>query len=112
MAAHFENSPPLSLDWRPASPRNPALPADNITWSENTKDCHGKQLLQQEPYLDVARKTGVPFWNLTPLCADYLASSGKPLGWFNRDTIHNNDRGQQVIGRILQSCFRLLKQEP
>lgn len=105
-------SPPLSLDWRPASPRNPALPADNITWSENTKDCHGKQLLQQEPYLDVARKTGVPFWNLTPLCADYLASSGKPLGWFNRDTIHNNDRGKQVIGRILQSCFRLLKQEP
>ena len=105
-------SPPLSLDWRPASPENPALPAADITWNETTKDCRGEQLLRQAPYLEVARRTGVPFWNLTPLCADYLASSGKPLGWFNRDLIHNNDRGKQAIGRILQFHFRLLKQEP
>ena len=38
--------------------------------------------------------------------ADAIAASRKPHGWFNRDYVHNNDRGKQLIGRVLQRHFQ------
>jgi len=103
-------TPPHSIDWRTPLPQNPTLPQPIMTWNEKTRDFRNKELLAQEPYLKIAAETGVPVWNLTKYCADYLAKSGKPLGYFNRDLIHNNDRGKQLIGRFMQAYFRLLKQ--
>ena len=49
---------------------------------------------------------GITFWNLTVPTADAIAASRKPHGWFNRDYVHNNDRGKQLIGRVLQRHFQ------
>ena len=100
-------TPPHSIDWRKPSPENRDLPVLPVTWNEKTVDFRKKELLVQAPYLKIAQENGVPIWNLTAPCADYLAKSGKPIGWFNRDLIHNNDRGKQLIGRFMQAYFRL-----
>lgn len=99
-------SPPHSVDWRPFDPAHPeaALPA--MIWSEETLDPKGSQRLRWTPYRDFARERGIAFWNVTVPTADYLAASCKPHDWFNRDFIHNNDRGKQIIGRVLQRHFR------
>lgn len=36
---------------------------------------------------------------------DYLTGCGRPRAWFQRDDIHANDRGKQILGRILEQCF-------
>jgi len=39
--------------------------------------------------------------------AGYIRKSGKDLDWFKRDPIHANERGEQILGRILESYFSL-----
>jgi hypothetical protein len=46
---------------------------------------------------------------MTSPTADYIASSEMPYGYFNRDYVHNNDRGKQIIGRVLQHYFSMAK---
>ena len=38
---------------------------------------------------------------MTDAWARYVRSAGKDLDWFKRDEVHANERGEQVIGRIL-----------
>jgi len=57
------------------------------------------------PLMELAAKQGIAFWNMTVPTADYVAQSCKPHNYFNRDYIHNNDRGKQIIGRCLQRYF-------
>jgi lysophospholipase L1-like esterase len=40
-----------------------------------------------------------PWWR-------YVERSGKDYGWFQRDRVHANERGFQILGRILESFFR------
>jgi hypothetical protein len=35
----------------------------------------------------------------------YIASSGYALDSFKRDVVHANDRGKQILGRLLQKFF-------
>ena len=99
-------SPPHSVDWRPFDKENPdaALPA--MTWTEDTPDPQGSKRLLWTPYRDLAAKEKIAFWNITVPTMDYLAQSGKPHDYFNRDYVHNNDRGKQIIGRTLQRYFQ------
>ena len=46
------------------------------------------------------------FWDITTATYETIARSGKPLGWFNRDKYHNNDRGKQLIGQLFGEYFR------
>ncbi len=39
-----------------------------------------------------------PWWR-------YVQESGKDYGWFMRDRVHANDRGFQILGRILEKFF-------
>jgi lysophospholipase L1-like esterase len=39
-----------------------------------------------------------PWWR-------YVQDSGKDYGWFQRDRVHANDRGFQILGRILEKFF-------
>jgi hypothetical protein len=39
--------------------------------------------------------------------AGYIRKSGKDLDSFKRDPIHANERGEQILGRILESYFTL-----
>ncbi len=98
-------SPPHSADWRPFDAAHPLADLPPCDWSESTVDAAGIRRLRWTPYRDVADRCGIAFWNLTGPTADAVACSCKPYGWFNRDPIHNNDRGKQLIGRVLQRFF-------
>jgi len=99
-------SPPHSVDWRPADSAASGAPLPVATWTEETRDPKGERRLVWTPYRDIARECGITFWNLTVPTADAIAASRKPHGWFNRDYVHNNDRGKQLIGRVLQRHFQ------
>ena len=49
----------------------------------------------------------IPFWDIYPQCYDFVTQSGRPVGWFNRDGMHNNERGKAVIARIMLNTSRL-----
>lgn len=36
---------------------------------------------------------------------DYLAGSGQPRAWYQRDFVHANNRGKQILGRIMEQFF-------
>jgi lysophospholipase L1-like esterase len=44
-------------------------------------------------------KTGLV--DMTDAWARYVRSTGEDVTWFKRDEVHTNERGEQVIGRIL-----------
>jgi hypothetical protein len=49
----------------------------------------------------VAQQLRAGFLDMTGLWGKYVRASGRPLGWFKRDSIHANERGEQILGRIL-----------
>jgi len=55
-----------------------------------------RQLAEEEKcgFIDM---TG-PWWR-------YVQESGKTYGWFMRDRVHANDRGFQILGRIIEKFF-------
>ena len=51
--------------------------------------------------VSVALIVGTAFFDMTAYWGKYVRESGKDLKWFKRDAIHANERGMQVIGRLL-----------
>ena len=47
----------------------------------------------------------VEFVNMTGPWGQYLRESDKARGWFMRDPVHANERGFQILGRILERYF-------
>jgi len=45
------------------------------------------------------------FIDMTAHWGQYVRESGKDLAWFKRDYVHANERGEQVLGRILAAHF-------
>jgi hypothetical protein len=43
--------------------------------------------------------------DLRPCWEAWCAASPRPADWFRRDSHHANDRGKQVMGRLLAACF-------
>ena len=46
------------------------------------------------------------FFDMTSPWWTYIQGSGKTYGWFMADRVHANDRGRQIIGRLLESWFK------
>lgn len=55
------------------------------------------QKLAQEEKCEFIDMTG-PWWK-------YIQESGKDYGYFQRDRVHANDRGFQILGRVLEKYF-------
>jgi len=53
----------------------------------------------------LAREQRVEFFDMRTPWAGYLGQSGKPHGWLHRDQVHANDRGKQILGRLLECYF-------
>jgi len=44
-----------------------------------------------------ADRAGVQFWDMTTETVGAVMRSGKPLGYFNRDRVHNDNRGKALL---------------
>ena len=53
----------------------------------------------------VAAEEKCAFFDMTGPWWSYIQDSGKTYGWFMGDAVHANDRGCQIIGRLLQRWF-------
>lgn len=53
----------------------------------------------------LAAETHVEFMDLKGAWGEYIRGAGKDLDWFKRDQVHANERGEQILGRILASYF-------
>jgi lysophospholipase L1-like esterase len=54
----------------------------------------------------VAAEEKCAFFDMTGPWWEYIQKSGKTPGWFYGDSVHANDRGCQIIGRLLREWFR------
>ena len=54
----------------------------------------------------VADEEKCAFFDMTGPWWQYIQESGKTYGWFMGDAVHANDRGCQIIGRLLEQWFR------
>ena len=90
-------SGPLDEDWRRHDEQTDAIIPPQ-TWTPNPFVEKQRQLSEELriEFLDTATA-----WH------NYLGQSGKPWQWFNRDRVHGNDRGKQIVGRIIESYFKL-----
>jgi lysophospholipase L1-like esterase len=73
-----------------------------VNWSfeikAGTDDYRARlQRLAEEEKCGFIDMTG-PWWR-------YVQQSGKCYGWFQRDQVHANERGFQILGRILEKFF-------
>ncbi len=48
---------------------------------------------------------GIATLDMRSLWEDYLFTCGQPRAWYQRDRIHANARGKQIMGRILEQFF-------
>jgi hypothetical protein len=53
----------------------------------------------------LAAEEKVEFVNMTGPWGEYIRRSDKARGWFMRDPVHANERGFQILGRILEKYF-------
>ena len=49
----------------------------------------------------VAEEEKTAFFDMTAYWGRYIRESGKDLKWFKRDDVHANERGMQVLGKLL-----------
>jgi hypothetical protein len=54
---------------------------------------------------NLADELNVEFIDLATKWNNYLGNSQKPWQWFNRDPVHGNDRGKQIVGRLMNQYF-------
>ncbi|QDT62807.1 SGNH/GDSL hydrolase family protein [Calycomorphotria hydatis] len=53
----------------------------------------------------VAKEENCAFFDMTGPWWEYIQNSGKTYGWFMGDAVHANQRGCQIIGRLLEIWF-------
>ncbi len=76
-------------------------PRDERSWQTISDPNHYTQY--RKGLEDLAQETGSAFLDMEAAWARYIRQSGKALDWFKRDPIHANERGEQILGRILAS---------
>lgn len=54
----------------------------------------------------VAAEETCAFFDMTSPWWTYIQDSGKTYGWFMGDSVHANERGCQIIGRLLEIWFK------
>tara|TARA_R110002096_G_scaffold4501_27_gene21237 strand:- start:117 stop:1994 length:1878 start_codon:yes stop_codon:yes gene_type:complete len=55
---------------------------------------------------NVAAEENCAFFDMSGPWWSYIENSGKTYGWFKGDAVHANQRGCQIIARLLESWFR------
>ncbi|HUT45042.1 MAG TPA: SGNH/GDSL hydrolase family protein [Sedimentisphaerales bacterium] len=80
-------------------------PRDDDQWQRISDRDHFSEYRKGLELL--ARGTGAAFVDLEIAWAGYVRESGKDLDFFKRDPIHANERGEQILGHILESYFSL-----
>jgi len=80
-------------------------PRDDNQWQRISDRAHFSEYRKGLGLL--ARKTDAAFLDMEAAWAGYIRKSGKDLDFFKRDPIHANERGEQILGRILESYFTL-----
>ncbi len=80
-------------------------PRDDKQWQKISDPNHFSEYRKGLELL--AHETGAAFLDMEAAWASYIRSSGKDLDWFKRDPIHANERGEQILGHILESYFSL-----
>jgi lysophospholipase L1-like esterase len=55
--------------------------------------------------LRLASEEGCEFLDMTGPWWQYVKDSGKTYGWFRGDAVHANERGTQILARILERYF-------
>ena len=80
-------------------------PRDDKQWQRISDPNHFSEY--RKGLEQLARQTGAAFLDMETAWAGYIRSSGKDLDWFKRDPIHANERGEQILGHILESYFTL-----
>ncbi len=94
-------TPPPSYEWR-KSPKD-------TEWSTAFVNEKGIMPMDSDYERKAASSCGVALWDMTTGPCGYIAASRKPLDYFRRDAVHNNDRGKQLIGRTFVEYFKLLE---
>jgi hypothetical protein len=90
-------SGPVAADWRPQDPTNPDAPLPK----QEPPPMAGLYVQMQA----LARELQVEYLDMHTPWHKYLGSSGKPWEWFHRDTVHADDRGKQVLARLIERYF-------
>ena len=89
-------SGPMNHDWRAHDPAQPDIPLEPSSWAG---DPFNPQLAA------LAGELGVGFFDIGTAWHQYLGGSRAPWEHFHRDHIHANDRGRQILARLLQQFF-------
>ncbi len=88
---------PLGKDWRAHEGSQEATALSVQKWSPN-------------PFIEkqrqIAEEMKIGFWDLESEWHHYLGGSKKPWRWYQRDEVHGNDRGKQIIARILERIVK------
>jgi len=89
-------SGPMDKDWRKNDPdcKEAGLPAQ--TWE---RDSFNDELIT------LADETGIAMYDHGAAWHEYLGASCKPFEWFHRDAVHADDRGKQILGRLMHAYF-------
>jgi len=74
-------------------------PCDESQWEKINDPNHFSDYCKGIEKL--ATEVGAAFLDMEAAWAEYIRQCGKDLGWFKRDSIHANERGEQIIGHIL-----------
>jgi hypothetical protein len=93
-------SPPPSYEFRT---RPEAVPFDRTMVEE--KPDRKYSWLYSGYQRRACDRTGIQYWDLTTGPCEAIARSGKPLHWFKRDPVHNDDRGKQLIAQAMAAYF-------
>ena len=86
-------SPAKSREFRASAEPAPFAANGDVPW------------LRSDYLRRAAERTGVQFWDMTTGPCGAVAGSGRPLGWFNRDEVHSDDRGKALNGMMLYLYF-------
>ena len=74
-------------------------PLDEAQWQRISDSEHYSDY--RKALAALAEKTGSAFLDMELAWAENIRRSGKPLEWYKRDPIHANEKGEQILGRIL-----------
>jgi len=91
-------SGPLGIDHR-------FSPDDTSEEAQRARERVPKRRAFAQEQAELCGNTGVEYLDLCTAWLDYLEGSGKPWNWFHRDRHHANDRGKQVIARMMAQYF-------
>lgn len=89
-------SGPMGPDWRD---RDEADLSARLPASTYAGDPFNDQLAE------LAKETNVAFLDMNTSWGRYLGKSQASWRWFHRDAVHANDRGKQILGRLLEQYF-------